>query len=111
MTVNVYTYYENKLALEKARRACGTPPRKARRRLLPLGPMTSAGIMMGLVVAMGVALVEPVAPLEALTAGCAAWGGLCGLFLDWLTGRFRRMMAALRGEPLTLEDIRDLSYS
>lgn len=111
MTVNVYTYYENKLALERARRACATRVAKPRRRLLPLGPMTSAGLMMGLVMAMGVALVEPIAPLEALAAGCAAWGGLCGVFLDWLAGRFRRMMAALRGEPLTAEDIRDLASS
>ncbi len=114
MTVNVYTYYENKLALEKAQRSGRS---MSRRRILTkgepwFGTFTKIGMVAGLF--SGIALCA--LGLDPESSGLASlalalWGGGVGRLLDNLGDRCKRFFRALRGEPLDAEELRQLVAS
>ena len=108
MTVNVFTYYENKLAFEKANqeRARSAPPRPKR---TPMGTFTRIGVLAGLVAGAVLYCLGLDPASGALAAGLlACWGGGLGSLLDWFGGRVRRFCDTLCGRPLDPDEVRDL---
>ena len=113
MHVNVFTYYENKLALK----AAGKVARKRRRRapkprVARTGPAwydtwAFRGALGGLVAAQllwFVKLREAVPPAVLCTLlGC--WGLILGMAVDWGLARLRKFVRALRGDRLSTDDV------
>ncbi|MBI3929230.1 MAG: hypothetical protein HY319_27035 [Armatimonadetes bacterium] len=110
MTVNVYTYYQNKIAFQAyGRRVRRATPR--RRSLASLGPLARAGALLGLMTGLLLVLATPVAdpPVVTMSAVGLFWGGGLGYAGDRLLRRARKILAVLRGEPLSHEDLRELT--
>lgn len=108
MTVNVFTYYENKLAFEKAnkeRARVATPKRKS----AAAGTFARLGVVAGLTAGAVLYCLGLDPASGALAAGIlAAWGGGLGSLLDWFGGRVRRFCDTLCGRPLDPAEVRDL---
>lgn len=119
MAINVYDYYENRLALERAgvRVRRDSSPRGPRRFLrrptfrLPSPSTRVLGVLLGLASGLALALV-PVSghrpPVALLLLLGAVWGFLGGSLVDWARDRSRLVAAALRGEPIGREGARRL---
>lgn len=104
MRIDVYTYYRNRLALERAsgqiRRRRGFPMPAPR-----LSPAVLRAVLAGTAL-LGLALLDPAAaPLLALVPLLLAAAGLA---VRWARSRGRLVAAALEGRPLGEEGIRSL---
>jgi len=115
MHVNVFTYYENKLALKAAGKHARRRPRPARpkrARVRRSGPpwydtwacrATLVGLLVGQVLWF-LKLREAVPPAVVCSL-FAAWGLLFGMAVDWGLFRMRKILKALRGDRLTADDV------
>lgn len=109
MTVNVYDYYRNKAALEKVRlevrRSRPVFP-KIRLRVTLSAPVV--GMFLGLIAGLVLALATEGAPMALLLGLGALWGWMGGMFVNWARNRGRMVAAALRGEVMRNDGVRQL---
>lgn len=109
MTVNVYDYYRNKAALEKVRleirRSRPLLPR-IRLRVTLTAPLV--GGFLGLLAGFGLALATEGAPMALLLGLGVLWGWMGGTFVNWARNRGRMVAAALRGEVIGNDGVRQL---
>lgn len=112
MTVNVFTYYANKLAIEEAQKNQPRirPQKLARQRLkLSVPALMQLGLASGFAASAGLTLVLcPAQPPYLLFVG-SAWGLMMGWVAENVRRRFNKFMAALKGAPLTTDDLRALT--
>lgn len=111
MTVNVYTYYANKLAIEEAQKQ---QPRvlkskRSRRARLSVPALVQLGLASGFACSAGLTLVYcPAQPPYLLFVG-SAWGVMLGWVAEAIRRRINKFMAVLQGAPLDQDDLRALT--
>lgn len=112
MTVNVFTYYANKLAIEEAQRSQPRirPSKAARTRVkLSVPALMQLGLATGFAASAGLTLVLcPAQPPYLMFVG-SAWGLMLGWLAENVRRRISKFMAALKGAPLTPDDLRALT--
>lgn len=113
MLVNVFTYYENRLALKaagKRRRKRSLRPKRAR--VPRSGPPwydtwafrgALAGLAAGQV--LWVLKLRDVVPPAVVCTLLCLWGLFFGMTLDWGLFRMRKVRQALRGDRLGADDV------
>lgn len=113
MTVNVYTYYANKLAIEEAQKRQAPTLRAARKRAsrpkINVPALIQLGLASGFACSAGLTLVLcPAQPPLLLFVG-TAWGVMLGWVAENVRRRYNKFMSALRGAPLDSDDLRALT--
>ncbi len=109
MTVNVYTYYENKLNLDSFSRECAAKKKP----LIRLDSWSFRGFLLGSLLAMVyVACDRPDHPTLMLAFWAQTLPWMMGYVMDKASSAFgstaHRFVRALKGEPLDEEDLRRL---
>lgn len=111
MTVNVYTYYANKLAIEEARKQqpAVRARKRSRRKGLSLPGLVQLGLASGFACSAGLTVIYcPTQPPYLLFVG-TAWGVMLGWVAENVRRRINKFMAALQGAPLDQDDLRALT--
>ncbi len=112
MTVNVFTYYANKLAIEEAQK--NQPRITARksaktRTKFSVPALMQLGLASGFAASAGLTMVLcPAQPPYLLFVG-SAWGLMMGWFAENVRRRINKFMNALKGAPLDRDDWRALT--
>ncbi len=112
MTVNVYTYYANKLAFEEAQRqrpdlARPVVRKRARRMTVPV--LVQLGLALGFACsAILTMLYCPGEPPYLLIIGIL-WGAALGWVAEQVRRRIQKFLAVLQGAPLDRDDLRALT--
>ena len=117
MVINVFNYYEQREALKRAAkasaryRAAQAKPKRVRPAGTPWYKTWAcrcalAGMFAGeLLWFFYLRQVPPAVTISLL----GAWGILLGAALDWAFFRLRKILGALRGDRLSVDDVRALS--
>lgn len=112
MTVNVYTYYANKLAFEEAQRQRGDltrPVARKRVRRMTVPVLVQLGLALGFASsAILTMLFCPSEPPYLLVIGIA-WGAAIGWVAEHIRRRIHKFLSVLKGAPLDREDLRALT--